>query len=420
MAAITVYDEQGANQMRTGMIGYLVSQYPAPSHTFIRREADAVRRHGLTVKTYSIRRPSPVELGAERDRQDAETTFYILPASPLIVLRAHVAALFAQPGRYIATLKLALGHRVPGLRALIWGLFHFVEAILLARQLERDGIARLHSHFGNAGGTIGMLAARFRNIPWSLTLHGISETDYPAGVLLPGKVAEAEFVACVSWFGRAQAMRITPPAHWPKLLIARCGVDRAALPARRPKAKDATPLALVCVGRLSPEKGQLGLIAALKRIRDAGHDVTLTLVGDGPSRALVDAAIATMGLHDAVRLTGRLDEAATLEAIAAADVLVLPSFMEGLPVVLMEAMALGIPVIASRVAGIPELVGDGEGLLFAPGHWDEMTTAIIRLAGDQSLRTRLSKAASAKVEHEFDIDRAVEPLITHFRAGKTA
>ena len=279
---------------------------------------------------------------------------------------------------------------------------------MLARRLRADGVRHLHNHFANSAATVGLLAARLADVPWSLTLHGISETDYPAGLLLADKITAARFVACVSRFGMAQAMRITLPDQWPKLTLVRCGIDLTALPS--PASRGASAPYIVCVGRLSSEKGHAGLLTAIASLhRD--RPVHLLLVGDGPSEASLRQQVGREGLGDVVTFAGRLDELATLRAIAGAELLVLPSFMEGLPVVLMEAMALGVPVIASRVAGIPELVRDGEsGLLFDPTDWSALAIAIGRLLDDRSLRERLAAAGRARVAAEFDIERAVAPL----------
>lgn len=389
-------------------IAYVVSQYPASSHTFIRREVDSLRRHGVDIRTYSIRRPAPAELKAPEDQASFAETGFVLPLSPLALACTHARALLSRPGAWFRLLRLATRHRAPGAKALLWSLFHFAEAVVLARMLRADGITHVHNHFANAGATVGMLAARFAGLPWSLTLHGISETDYPAGLMLGAKLEAAEFAACVSWFGRAQAMRVTDPAHWHKFAVVRCGLDLPALPA--PAPAKGVRREIVCVARLSAEKGHLGLLEAI-----APLDCTLTLVGDGPMLAQIEAAVARLGLTGRVRFAGRLDEAATLAAIARADLLVLPSFMEGLPIVLMEAMALGVPVIGSRVAGVPELIEDGrEGLLFRPGDWADLRRVVARLVEEPGLGDRLATAARAKVEREFDIATAVTPLIDRF------
>ena len=399
-------------QLSLTRVAYLVSQYPASSHTFIRREVEALRTLGVEVLTFSIRRPAPIEVGSVLDREAQAETEYVLPLSTGQLLAAHSVAAVRQPAAYLRTLALAIRHRAPGARALLWALFHFGEAVVLAAALRRRGVGRLHSHFANAGATVGLLAARLLGLPWSLTLHGISETDYPAGLLLPQKLHQARFVACASWFMRAQAMRAVGPEHWGKFIIARCG-----LPAELPRS--AMPVdefrtgrpRLICVGRLSPEKGQFGLLDCFARLIAEGLDAELRLVGDGPDRARLEARRDALGLGGRLSFVGRLDEAGTLAEIAAADVLVLPSFMEGLPVVLMEAMRLGVAVVASRVAGVPELVADeANGLLFTAGRWDELGDRLTRLLADGALRGRLAEAGKRTVADEFTLPGALGPL----------
>jgi glycosyltransferase involved in cell wall biosynthesis len=318
--------------------------------------------------------------------------------------------LFNRPLAMLSAWALSVRHRAPGLKALIWSQFHFVEAVVLARQLGRAGSTRLHCHFANSGAGVGMIAAHLLGMPWSLTLHGISETDYPAGLLLPEKIERADFVICASYFMRAQAMRVVDPKHWSKLHIVRCGVDPEALPPASTQRAEAVPR-IVSVGRISPEKGYFGLLEALAPLAQQGQAFNLTVVGDGPAMRATQARVAELGLGDRVTFTGALSEEGALAQIAAADVLVLPSLMEGLPVVLMEAMALGKAVIASRVAGIPELVEDGvSGLLFTPSDWKELQARLKLALGDGALRQSLGRAGHEAVEGQFLISHAAERL----------
>ena len=387
-------------------IGYLTSEFPAHSHTFISREIAALRRRGLSIVPFSIRKAS---LGID------EAVPAVLARDSVKLLPAAAAALLSRPLRALSTWQLALRHRAPGLRALVWSQFHFAEAIVLAAMLRKTQVTHLHSHFANSGATVGMLAAHFLQIPWSLTLHGISETDYPAGLLLGDKLTRAKFVACASWFIRAQAMRLAPMDAWSKLRVVRCAVDIAALP--RPLRDHAkAPVELVSVGRMSAEKGQLGLIDTLARMVEKGVDVRLTLVGDGPLRPSIEAAIVHRGLSDRVRITGALAESETLMKIASCDAFVLPSLMEGLPVVLMEAMALGKPVVAPHIAGIPELVEHGiTGLLFRPGDWADLAKKTLQVTKNTAGAAKMGSRGRLRVIDEFEVNRAVEPLLHLFR-----
>ena len=399
-------------------VAYLVSKYPAPSHTFVRREIDALRRRRIIIDTFSIRRPRLEERQAETDRREFTGTWYVRPVNRLGLVVAHVRALLSRPGRYVRTLHDALRHRVPGLRALAWALVFFGEAIALAIELRRRGHVHLHNHFANDGGNIGFLATRYLGISWSLTLHGTSEFDYPSVILLPSKIRAAAFVACVSHFGRAQAMRAVEPEQWPKLFVVRCGIEFERLP-ERSRPSDRTLMRLVSVGRLSTEKGHVGLIAAFAKVIERGAWAELRLIGDGPERARIQHEIHRHRLETRCSLLGQLPEPAVLDELAGADLFVLASFMEGLPVVLMEALGLGVPVIAPCVAGIPELVEHGKtGLLFSPGNWDELADHILTLLEDPGLRTRLASLGRARVEASFDVARAVEPLYQRFATGK--
>jgi colanic acid/amylovoran biosynthesis glycosyltransferase len=395
-------------------IGYLVSQYPAPSHTFIRREIDALRRNGLGIETFSVR---PAESLSDGDQAEEARTFYVL-RPPWTGLAWHLAlALARHPGRFLSTLAATLRHRLPGARSFFMSCAYFVEAMRLAAELRHREVTHLHNHFANPASHVGLAAARYLGIGWSVTLHGLGDFDGPTTPLLREKVAAARFVACATHYGRAQAMRLSQPELWTKLHVVRCGIEPALLPAihRQPRHPGRS-LVILSVGRLSPEKGQLGLIEAFATAVDRGLDARLVLVGDGPDRDRVHAAVVARRLEARVELRGRQAEAAVLEAMADADVFAMASFMEGLPVVLMEAMAMGLPVVAPAITGIPELVVHGEtGLLFAASHWDELAEALLRLAGDPALRTRLAASARRRLLPEFDVDASAVVIARLFR-----
>lgn len=390
-------------------IAYLTSQYPAASHTFIRREVEALREQGVSIDTFSIRRPGAGEASSDADKSEADQTFYVLAQSPLSIASANLAALVSRPGAYLKAFGLALSHRAPGVRGLLLGLAHFAESAALARELQRRNVEHLHNHFANSAATVGLLATRLLDIGWSFTMHGISETDYPAGLMLGRKIEAAQFVACVSWFGRAQGMRLVNPRHWDKMHVVRCGLPFDRLPLREPRDPDTRTI--ICVGRLSPEKGQAGLLRAFSGLAKNHPRLKLRLVGDGPDQSALKSLAEELGIAPSVSFLGRLSEEQTLAEIAQSDLLALPSFMEGLPIVLMEAMALGVPVVASRVAGIPELVEDGvSGLLFAPSNWDELSAQIERLLNDNALCDAVAERGKAKVTAEFDARKSADQI----------
>ena len=386
-------------------IAYVVSQYPAPSHTFIRREIAALRRRGLSIHPFSVR--PGVQLADEHVPAILAQRWHRL-------LRLAVWASVRAPVSTIATWLLAQRHRPPGVRGWMIAQFHFIEALVLAIMLRQAAVDRVHSHFANSGATVAMLAARYLAIPWSLTLHGISETDAPSGALLPGKIERADFVACASWFMRAQGMRTVPAELWAKFHLVRCGVELRK-PASRRQNESHSRLRFVTVGRLSAEKGYTGLLQAFTTLLSRGIDAELAIVGDGPLRESLERELSALDLNDRVTVHGTLAEEATLQVISTADIFVLPSLMEGLPVVLMEAMAMAKPVIAASVAGIPELVEDGKtGLLFRPSDWDDLARCMQLLAEDRDLRTELTRTSRYVIQQEYDIDSCVEPLVCLF------
>ncbi len=203
---------------------------------------------------------------------------------------------------------------------------------------------------------MAMLAAELSGIPFSLTIHGPNEFDQPTLLALDEKIARSRFVVGISQFGRSQLYRWARPEDWPKVQIVRCGVDERFLNA------PATPVPedprLVCVGRLAEQKGQLLLIDAVAQLVEDGVEIELRLVGDGPLRLRLEEQIRRRGLERHIRILGWRSSDEVRDEILKARALVLPSFAEGLPVVFMEALALGRPVISTYVAGIPELVVD--------------------------------------------------------------
>src|SRR5690606_31318699 len=266
--------------------------------------------------------------------------------------------------------------------AALWSLFHFAEAITLADELERRGIDHLHNHFANSGAVVGYLASRHLDLPWSLTLHGPSEFDHSAGPLLAAKIAHARFVPCASHYVKSQAMREIDPSLADKLFIVRCAVELGRCPPRRTTGPRG-PARILHVGRLAADKGQIGLLEGFAAALASGADAELWIAGDGPLRGHLEARAAELGVSARCRWLGRLSEAEVLTHMADADVFAMSSLMEGLPVVLMEAMAVGIPVVAPAVAGIPELVEDGQsGLLFPAGDFQALGRALNRIVHD--------------------------------------
>ena len=395
-------------------IAYLTGEYPRATDTFIQREVAALRDLGLEVLTCSIRRTGDEHLVGEEQKHEATRTFHVLPAvsNPLKMVQAELAML-PRLGRYFRALALAWRTAPKGIKGRLYNMIYFTEALVLAHHLRKNGVQHLHNHIAKSSCTVAMLASELSGIPYSFTLHGPDIFYAPDHWRLDEKIARARFVACISEFCRSQAMFFSGQAHWDKLKIIHCGVE----PDRYTSgARDGSKL--MFVGRLAAVKGVPVLLEALAEARVIRPDLTLTLVGDGPDRARLEAEAQSRGLREAVRFVGYKSQAEVAKLLASHDALVLPSFAEGVPVVLMEAMAARIPAIATAVGGVSELVRDGEtGCLVPPGDAAVLCDAILLLMNDSALRQRMGDAGRAKVEAGFTATTEAARLAHLFRAG---
>jgi colanic acid/amylovoran biosynthesis glycosyltransferase len=394
-------------------IAYLTSRYPKLSHTFVLREVEALRREGVEVHTFSVRRAEPGDLRTEADRRAFESTYALLPARIGHLALAHARALGGGPGRYVATLRRALALSPRGVRGTVWQLFYFLEAVLLWDRCRRRGIRHLHAHFANVGSDVALLAAHLGGPAWSwsFTMHGPTGFENVSQYRLAAKVAAARFVVCISDFARSQLMSLVDAAQWGKLRVIHCGLDPAVFSAPAANGRALDRLEILTVGRLVPVKGQRVLLAAMAELVRRGRRAHATLVGGGPEADQLAAAIERLGLREHVTLAGPVGQDEIRSYYAGADVFCLPSFAEGLPVVLMEALAMGVPVVTTYVAGIPELVTPGvSGLLVPAGRADLLADALERLADDPEARRAMGEAGRAKVAAEFDVQRSAHQL----------
>lgn len=399
-----------------GPIAYLTGEYPRATDTFIQREVAALRELGIDVKTCSVRETDASHHVGPEQQSEAASTFYVLRAARSVpaLLSAHVSLLTAAPGRYLQALKLALIAGAPGLKGLLYQIFYFAEAGVLARHLKTSGVCHLHNHFGNSSCSVAMLTSALSGIPFSYTMHGPAIFFEPMHWRIDLKIARAAFVACISNFCRSQGMIFAGPEHWDKMHIVHCGVhpdlyDRPSTPSSHVR--------LLFVGRIAAVKGLPVLIEALPELTKRHPGLSLTVIGDGPDRGKIEARVKELGLTDAVVFAGYRSQAEVADALTETDIFVLPSFAEGVPVVLMEAMAARVPVVATRIAGIPELVEDDCGTLVAPGDVVALSDAIGKLASDAELRCRLGEAGRTKVVADFDVGKEAERLASVLTAS---
>jgi glycosyltransferase involved in cell wall biosynthesis len=397
-----------SNTTAAPKLAYLVSAYPAISHTFILREIRHLRALGHAIVTASINRPDrAVETMEADERQEACATYCVKADGVPGALRALAFWLRRSPARLLSMFAFGFGLRAGGRRWI--GLAYALEAAMVARWIRREHAAHLHVHFGNAGATVGMLVKRLTGCHLSYTIHGPDEFDDVPGQLLALKMQEADTVVCISQFARGQLMRISDPVHWPKLRLCRLGVAPAQFQFAL-RERGSVPR-LLCVGRLTPAKCQVLLVQACARLAEAGVPFHLTMVGAGPDRERVERAIAGLRLQERITLTGALSQGEVRAQFARADIFVLPSLAEGIPVVLMEAIASGVPCVTTPVNGIPELIEhERTGLLARPGDVDSLALQLQRLIDEPALRHALALAARDKLLADFDLERNVAAL----------
>jgi colanic acid/amylovoran biosynthesis glycosyltransferase len=389
-------------------IAYLTGEYLRPTHTFIQREVETLRGYGVEVHTFSVRPTHPAELVSSEQQTEQAQTFNILPIRPLTILKAHALLLFSAPSRYGQALKLTWRSRSPGLKALLYQLFYFIEAGILAQELRSRRIDHLHNHFADSSCTVSLLAATLAGIRFSFTLHGPYIFFEPYRWKLDLKIQQALFVICISHYCRSQAMLFSDPQEWHKLHIVHCGIN---LNRYQPVIHQSGQKRLLYVGRLSAAKGVPVLLKAIAAITTQHPDVVLTIVGDGPDRQTLEAQAAQLGLTQHIKFVGYQSQKAVCQYLQHCDVFVLPSFAEGLPVVLMEAMATGIPVIATAITAISELVEDSfNGYLVPPGAVEPLAQRLNQLLSDTQLRQTFGQAGRRKVEQSFDLYQEVNSL----------
>jgi glycosyltransferase involved in cell wall biosynthesis len=401
-------------------LAYLCSRYPWISHTFVLREVQALRRRGVEIETFSMIATPADQLLAEADVAAFATTEALRPVRPRALARAVAAVAGSRAGWRTLAFALRRGRRRP--RAVLWQVFYLVEAELLRAALTARGLTHVHVHFANPASDVALLAARLSAergddpaLTYSFTMHGPTEFDDPAGNRLAEKTRAAAFVVCISEYARSELERLAGPEVRSRLDVVHCGVDPAVFApvAHKPSGDDAIVL---CVGRLVEIKGQRDLVEAVAALLRRGVGARLVLVGDGERRADLETQAHALGIAGHVHFAGAVGQDDIARWYAQADVFCLPSFAEGVPVVLMEAMATELPVVTTPVAGIPELVEHGtSGLLVAPGAADQLADALTTLIADPSLRTRMGAAGRERVLAAFELDGCAADLEAVYR-----
>ena len=389
-------------------LAYLLSSYPAISHTFFLNEITELRELGFTIDVASINKPAWASGSTSQLEANAlETTFYVKAMNPVRVLLILLKIMFTKPGVAFRGLRSALQLDGWDLASTGYALFYLAEALLLGDWLSRRGHKHLHIHFGGPVATVGMLTAMAWQFSYSLMIHGPEEFYDVEKSYLQRKVERAKFVLCISDYCRSQVMKVSDPEHWDKLHVVRLGIDPKVFAPAPPVDHDGA-LEIICVGRFVPAKGHLILLRAFSDLLRQGHKLRLRLVGDGGERSRIESFVSHEQLDALVSFEGALNHQLTREKLARADIFVLASFAEGVPIALMEAMAMEIPCISTVVAGIPELIRDGrEGLLVPASSQEALCAALAQLISDAAFRQVLGQAARRRVQEFYDLKENV-------------
>jgi len=409
-------------EQRPLKLAYVVSRFPKLTETFVLYELLAVEAQGVEVDLYPLLRHRDRRLHPEAEPLVRRARYQPFLSWP--ILRTQLWYLRRRRRAYLGALIAVARATFGSANFLLGALAIFPKAAHAARAMAAEGVDHVHCHFANHPAVVGFVVRTLEGIPYSFAAHG-SDLHVDRHMLRE-KVAEAAFVVAVSAFNRELIVAECGERFRDKVQVIHCGVDtRRFRPTRRPPS--AAPFRILCVGTLHEVKGQRYLLEALRLLVARGVDAACTFVGDGPDREALARRAAELGVAARVDLAGARTRGEVAQMLAAADVLAAPSVptrsgkREGIPVALMEAMASGVPVVASRISGIPELVEDGvSGLLVPPGDPGALADALASLCGNPPLAIRLTRVARAKVEREFDLGRNARLLVRAIEAARAA
>jgi colanic acid/amylovoran biosynthesis glycosyltransferase len=396
-------------------LAYLTSQYPMLSMTFVLREVRQLRRMGFRIDTASINAPDrPLAKLTAEEAEEAGLTYYLKTHGVKGAICAHLKTFFTRFSGYSRGLRLGLSLGKLDTKRLLFNLMYFTEALMVGVWMQRVRQRHLHVHLGSQAATVGLYVRHIFGFGFSITVHGPDEFYDAQGQYLEQKVAAADFICCISSYARSQLMKFSPYTEWSKLVVSRLGVD-PALWVPRPAKPASDFFEILCVGRLTQAKGQHVLIDAVDQLASQGRRVRLRLVGDGPDAPSLRERARRLWNPNIVVFEGAVNQDNIRALYEAADIFCLPSLAEGIPVVLMEAMAMEIPCVTTHITGIPELIRSGtEGLLVAPSDLEGLVNALETLMDDEVLRERVAISGRARILKDYDLGRNVEQLAAIF------
>jgi colanic acid/amylovoran biosynthesis glycosyltransferase len=394
---------------------YVVSRYPKLTETFVFREIAELERQGHKVLCFAFALGDGADVHPDAV---APARLVVLP-EPRRIAAAQVYWLRRRPAEYLRLWARCVAESAKSPRMLLRTVAAIPVGAVVGRVVVERAIDHVHAHWATHPTTSALVASALADVPFSFTAH--AHDIQMDTTMLPWKLRRAAFAVTVSEFNRCLLLKLEPDA---RVEVVRCGVDPQLF---RPQPRTCVrhPFRVSCVGRLDPEKGQEHLLHALAMLRSSGYVVRCAFVGNGHDQARLERLSASLGLTG-VAFHGRMGSDGVRQVLADSDAMVLPSIRlpngrtEGLPVALMEAMGMAVPVVASRVAGVPELVRDGEtGLLVDPGSELQLAAAITRLIDDEPFARRIGQAGMMLVTQEHNLERSTRRLASLF-AGEPA
>lgn len=395
-------------------IAYLVSRYPTLSMIFVLREVLALRALGFRIETASINPPDrPKEQLTPQEREEAARTYCVKCHGLAGAAAAHLQSLLLNFAAYWRGVAMAFRLAGLDLSRLFLNLMYFTEALMVGQWMRRNGQTHLHVHLASQAASVGLFVQKVFRVGFSMTVHGPDEFYDAEGKYLPQKIAAAGFIVCISSYTRSQLMNLSPYSDWKKFVVSRLGVDPSTFSPPHPAPQET--FEILCVGRLTPAKGQHLLIDAADRLARQGRSVLLRLVGSGPDEGSLRNHAGRLTSPMTIIFEGAVNQDRIRSMYATANIFCLPSFAEGLPVVLMEAMAMQIPCVSTNIAGIPELIrNEVDGLLVPASDLDALTEALARLMDDSELRNKVATSGRARVVEHYNLARNVEVLAAIF------
>ncbi len=393
---------------RQPTIAYIAQTFPALTQTFVYREVDQLRELGYSLITSAIWKPKTEKLSAE-SKHHVDGSFYVFPIQWPRFIKSHLQTIIKYPWRYIATLFFIVTRPGETIRNRSRTFYHFLEAVSLLPDFKQNGVIHIHAHFSINAATIALIISRLLKITFSFTAHNIFFTDR---VLLKEKVESARFIAAISGFSKQYLLDLVPGNNIAeKIHIVHCGLSPDEFHSGITERRNQTPI-LMFLAQLEERKGAKFLVEACRLLGESDVDYDCILIGDGPQRDELKDLISNYGLEEKVQLMGALPQEKLRDFFVQADIFILPCViaqdgdMDGIPVSLMEAMAMELPVISTRVSGIPELIIDGEsGILVDQSDAKRLSSAILEMINDKDLRMRLGGNARQRIIEEFNIYR---------------